>query len=134
MNDETSKTEPALNGEGSSGSGCNDLLSGDFPSQITIGDKYGPAMEMTEQSAADAYWGKCVRHSMSFGKSRAEAEQIERSNLGYYAGYYDYETRARVERLFRCAHPVFGAIADNGPPTPEEAFEAGRKRGAAVTR
>lgn len=134
MNDETSKTEPALNGGGSSGSASNALLSGDFPSQITIGDKYQPAMELTEQSDADAYWEKCVRHSMSFGKSREEAEQIERANLGYFAGYYDHETRARVERLFRCAHPVFGAIADNGPPTPGEAFEAGRKRGAAVAR
>lgn len=57
------------------------------------------------------------------GKTREEAEQIERSNLGYYAGYHLDETRERVERLFRCAHPVFGSIAENGPATLEQIRE-----------
>ncbi len=57
---------------------------------------------------------------MSFGKTREEAEEIERANLGYWAGYYRPETRERVERLFRCAHPFFGSIAEKGPPTPEQ--------------
>jgi hypothetical protein len=42
------------------------------------------------------------------------------------------ETRARVELLFKCAHPVFGAIVEKGQPTPEEAFEMGRKLGEKV--
>jgi hypothetical protein len=92
----------------------------------TFGEKYGPAMEITDQADADAYFEECVQHSMSFGKSRQEAEQTERSNLGYYAGYYDTETRERVERLFCCAHPIFGAIATNGTPTTEQAFEMGK--------
>jgi len=74
---------------------------------ISIGEKYIPAMELTTQEDADAYFEKCVQHSMSFGKSRDEAEAIERSNLGYFAGYYSHETRERVERLFRCEHPIF---------------------------
>jgi hypothetical protein len=102
-----------------------------FPEQITIGDKYRPAMEITEQVAADEYFERCVTHCMSFGKSRKEAEAIERANLGYYAGYYSHETRARVERLFSCAHPVFGSIAEKGIPTPTEALEAGRRLAAA---
>ena len=57
---------------------------------------------------------------------RAEAEKICKSNLGYYAGYYDNETRARVEKLFLCEHPIFGSIKENGAPTPEEAFNAGK--------
>lgn len=94
---------------------------------ITIRGKYSPAMEMKTQAEADAYFEELVRHSMqNFGKSRAEAEELERTNLGYYAGYYDDETRARVESLFHCAHPVFGSIAENGSPTPEEAFAAGQ--------
>ena len=80
----------------------------DFPLKVTNGDKYGPAMEITDQVEADAYFEKCVRHMMSQGRSRDKAEQIERSNLGYYSGYYSNETMARVQRLFRCAHPVFG--------------------------
>jgi hypothetical protein len=94
---------------------------------ITIGDKYGPAMEITDQAEADAYFAECVQHTMDFGKTREEAEAVERSNLGYFAGYYSEDTRRRVESLFHCAHAIFGSIAEKGPPTPEEALEAGRK-------
>lgn len=102
-----------------------------LPDRISYGAKYGPAMSLTDQAEADAYFEACVEHMQRMlaaeGKpaDRAEAERVERTNLGYWAGYYDDETRARVERLFRCAHPVFGAIAENGPPTPEQAFRAG---------
>jgi hypothetical protein len=97
---------------------------------MTMGEIYGPAMEMTEQGEADAYFETLVEMTMRLGaKTRAEAEAIERSNLGYYAGYYDNETRARVERLFRCEHPVFGPIALVGPPTVEEAFRLGMEMG-----
>jgi hypothetical protein len=95
-----------------------------FPDQITIGDKYRPAMTIEDQTEADAYFEQCVEHTMRFGKkSREEAESIERANLGYFAGYYSHDTRRRVERLFRCAHPIFGSIAQNGPPTAEETRE-----------
>lgn len=92
---------------------------------ITIGDKYRPAMAIQTQEEADRYFEECVAHAMAHGYSREEAEKIERVNLAYFAGYYDNETRERVERLFRCAHPVFGSIAENGAPTPEEAFNMG---------
>lgn len=96
-----------------------------LPKKLSIGDKYGPAMSITDQAKADAYFKLCVDHTMTFGKTRPEAEEIERFNLGYYAGYYDNTTRARVERLFRCAHPIFGAVAERGQPTSEEAVQAG---------
>lgn len=102
----------------------------EFPSQITIGDKYDPAMKITEQAEADEYFAACVRHCMSHGPTQAEAERIERSNLGYYAGYYSSETRQRVERLFKCAHPIFGSIAENGTPTFEEALNTEIKIGS----
>jgi hypothetical protein len=105
-----------------------------FPYQITYGDKYGPAMQITDQAEADAYFERCVAHTVSHGMTRKQAVDIEKANLGYWAGYYDNATRERVERLFRCAHPVFGAIAKVGAPTPEEAFQMGldrtRRRGA----
>jgi hypothetical protein len=92
----------------------------------TIGEAYGPAMTINDQADADAYFEKLVSSRMAnSGVSRDKAEEIERSNLGYYAGYYSAETRERVERLFICKHPIFGAIADLGQPTPEEAFQAG---------
>ncbi len=96
---------------------------------ITYGEKYSPAMKMTDEAEAGRYFEECVAHQMGFGTSREVAERIERSNLGYFAGYYDDATRECVERLFHCVHPIFGAIAVNGPPTPEQAFAAGLKMG-----
>lgn len=100
-----------------------------FPEKITIREKYGPAMAITDQSAADAYFGRCVAHSMRFGGlTRPEAERVERINLGYYAGYYDAQTQERVNRLFLTTHPVFG----DRRPSPEDAFEMGRRAGEAM--
>lgn len=106
-----------------------------FPARIAIGTKYAPAMSITDQAEADAYFERCVEHTMHcFDKTRAEAEQIERTNLGYFAGYYDHETRARVERLFHCAHPVFGSIAEHGPPTADQALLAGVMAAKGLTK
>ena len=92
----------------------------------TIGDVYEPAMEIQTQAEADAYFEKLVGDTITnYGKSREEAERIIRENLGYYAGYYGNETRARVERLFRCEHPIFGSLEKNGSPTFEQALKAG---------
>lgn len=93
---------------------------GPFPLGSTIGDLYKPAMEIHDESDAREY-------GMRHGQTREEAEGIQRQNLGYFAGYYDSETRERVERLFSCTHPVFGSIAQNGEPTFQEAFDKGRE-------
>lgn len=94
----------------------------------TLGDLYGPAMQITDQQEADEYLDALIRDTMEHGRTYMEAMAIEKSNLGYFAGYYDHETRLRVERLFKCAHPIFGPAA-NGAPTAKEAFDAGRKIG-----
>lgn len=93
--------------------------------EITIGEKYGFAMEIKTKKEADAYFEECVQHNMSFGNTRKEAEKVEHINLGYFAGYYDTKTRERVERLFGAVHPIFGAVTNNVPP--EMALEMGKK-------
>ena len=103
-----------------------------FPEQVTIREKYAPAMAITDQDEANAYFERCVEHTMEYAPdavTREEAERVERSNLGYYAGYYDTETRIRVERLFNCSHPVFGKVEAYGEPNSEDAFYAGLERG-----
>ena len=94
--------------------------------KLTLGEVYDPAMYVEDQALADRYFAALVAHLRKLGIDSAP-EKVARENLGYWAGYYGGETRARVERLFRCAHPVFGAIAENGPPTPEQAFAAGQR-------
>jgi hypothetical protein len=106
-----------------------------FPLRITNGQKYDPAMEIQTQEEADAYFEACVEHNLRLQKLEGKTpdEQVaqanERQSLGYWAGYYDDETRERVERLFKCAHPFFGPIAEKGAPTPEEAFQMGVEKG-----
>jgi len=95
----------------------------------TIGETYESAMKITDQKEADKYFEMLVQESMQeSGKSREEIEKIQRSNLAYLAGYYDDATRLRVERLFCCAHPIFGKASEH-IPTIEEAFELGKKAG-----
>lgn len=74
----------------------------------TIGEIYGPAMKIQDEAEAKAYFEDRVQRGMGHGKTREEAEAVERANLAYYAGYHDHETRVRVDRLFGCSHPVFG--------------------------
>lgn len=45
------------------------------------------------------------------------------TNIGYLAGYQDSATARQIWDWFQCAHPIFGTYL----PTPEEAFEAGKK-------
>lgn len=98
-----------------------------IPDKVTIGEMYKPAMKITDSEEAKQYLEACILHTMiAGGHSRAKATEIEKSNLGYFAGYYDSETRERVERLFNCSHPIFGQISE-GEPTAQEAFDAGKK-------
>jgi len=103
---------------------------------LTHGDCFHPAMKITEQEDADQYFKEYVAHIQGHlnkepNKDGMTAEQIARVNLGYFAGYYDNETRIRVERLFSCSHPIFGN-AKNGTPTAEEAFAVGAKMGSTL--
>jgi hypothetical protein len=91
-------------------------------------------MKITAQAEADEYFELLVGRNLRLnpGRGRAEAESIERQNLGYYAGYCNHDTRQRVEKLFKTAHPFFGALAVNGPPTAETAFNIGAAIGRAM--
>lgn len=96
---------------------------------LNHGECLGPAMTITDQADADQYFNDYVAHIQRHLDGHPEqavgsAAEIARSNLGYYAGYYDDETRLRVERLFRCEHPVFGPAAQ-GQPTLDQAVEMG---------
>ena len=97
--------------------------------ELTIGEKYKPAMEITDPVAAAQYFEACVQHTMRVTDlSREEAEKMERSNFGYMAGYYDQETRERVEELFSASHPIFGSVKD-GTWTTDDIFRLAQRLG-----
>ncbi len=96
---------------------------------LTYGEALSPAMEITEQVDASQYLANYITHIQNYLDKQPRqdgqtAKSIAKANLGYYAGYYDDAVRVRVEQLFRCAHPVFGAIIE-GKPSAEETFNAG---------
>jgi len=98
---------------------------------LTFGECLGPAMEITDPQDAQQYLAEYVNHIQKYldkepREDNMTAEDVAKVNLGYYAGYYDNETRGRVESLFTCVHPIFGTVKDNGIPTAEEALELGR--------
>lgn len=97
--------------------------------KVSHGEKYGPVADILTQEAADAYFNGCVEHTMTeWGRTRDEAIATERQNIGYWAGYYDRETAARIHKLFRCYHPILGSF-ENDWPTVDEAYSAGKKAG-----
>lgn len=103
---------------------------------LTYGECLHPAMKITDKEDAKQYFASYVDFIQKHldkepNENGLTAEQIAKQNLGYFAGYYDNETRLRVEELFECSHPIFGN-AKNGTPTPEEAFEMGKKRAKAI--
>jgi hypothetical protein len=99
---------------------------------LTYGECLGPAMKITDEADARQYFeGYVAFIEKAFKKEPRQDEKtaadVARINLGYYAGYYDSETRERVERLFKCAHPVFGSIKTNGAPTSRKPLTQGNE-------
>ncbi len=103
-----------------------------MPNEATKWTGYAPAMEITDQAEADAWFEHAVENCLRLREEegrpcdRAMAEDIQRQNLGYFSGYYGEEIQRRVERLFDTHHPVFGPTSEGGI-TAEQAFEAGKK-------
>jgi hypothetical protein len=99
---------------------------------LTYGECLFPAMEITDSKDAQQYLKKYVAFIQKClnkepRNDKMTAEQIAKINLGYFAGYYDDKVRRKVEKLFCCSHPIFGSIEQEGQPTIEEAFNAGKK-------
>lgn len=95
-----------------------------IPRNATYGEKYDPAMEVATQEEAQAYFELCVQHTMSFGKTRDEAERCERLNIGYWSGYYSRDTMAKIRELYGFCHPFIGP-----DDTPEQILEKGKVLG-----
>lgn len=103
----------------------------DNKQELTYEESLSPAMKIIEQDDADEYFKGYVEFIQKAldKKPRSDkktAEEIAKTNLGYYAGYYDQKTRERIERLFNCVHPIFGKIK-NGEPTVEEAYDLAKE-------
>lgn len=97
--------------------------------KLTYGEALDPIFKITDAEDARQYKQAYIRYTEKFSQEFTKgntAESIVNTNIGYYAGYGSTEDRERIEKLFQCAHPVFGAIKDNAVPTSEQAFKMGK--------
>jgi hypothetical protein len=94
------------------------------------GTVYDLAMKVRSKRQADSQFAMLMQRQINRGVPPEIAAKFLRTNLAYYAAYGDHERRERIERLYECEHPVFGAIAVNGAPSTQEAFDLGLNRAA----
>lgn len=92
---------------------------------LSYGESLGPAMEITYPEDAKQYFLAYVAYLQKVRdeKDNFIAWNIALGNIGYYAGYYDSATRARVEKLFNAAHPIFASV--NNKFSNEEILQMG---------
>jgi hypothetical protein len=100
---------------------------------LTYGEILDPATKITDKENAMQYLKDYIAYIQSFlnknpRPDNVTAEEIAKENLAYGAGYYDHQTRIRIEKLFNCIHPIFGAAAKH-TPTVKEAFNKGLELG-----
>jgi len=94
---------------------------------LTIGQVYDPACSFVEtEEQAKKYFDLLVNYAVTIHSiSVEEATKNELLNIGYYAGYYDNDTRIKMQKLFGAIHPIFGRVF----PTADEALEIGKRIG-----
>ena len=73
--------------------------------------------ELANSLAKDGNKSKCEQFLIEYAKHIIEANEkvtnyeealnIARSNLGYFAGYYDRKTYDRINKAYGAIHPVF---------------------------
>tara|TARA_B100000614_G_scaffold262909_1_gene300545 strand:+ start:104394 stop:104810 length:417 start_codon:yes stop_codon:yes gene_type:complete len=96
---------------------------------LTNGETLGPAMEIETEDEARQYLDNYVDWMVvKHGMSRVEALNVAKQNIGYYSGYYGVDTQRRVERVFKCVHPIFGSTSGEQMSV-QEILEQGRKMG-----
>lgn len=90
-------------------------------------DRYERAMQITDQAEADAYTEACISHVVATapGFTREFAGEAFREILGTWTAFHDNETAVRVQKLFRCKHPIFGEAVPGRPICPGKALATG---------
>lgn len=99
----------------------------------TIGEVFDEAVHCAKTGKASDFFKAYVEHIFNVNdkvNTYAEAEEIAKSNLGYFAGYYDKETIDIIYKTYQCSHPILGDKPYD--VSPQEAFKKGVEYGKAV--
>lgn len=96
----------------------------------TIGEIFDTALDLAKNDTYEAgvFYNAYIDYVRDAnGSTREEAEKIVKSNLGYFAGYYDSKTCDLIYKVYCTEHPVFGKKPFG--ISPEDAFNAGLEAG-----
>ena len=94
----------------------------------TFGDLFNLALKLAKENKSEAleWFKEYVQYIMTTNNSTSdEAVSIAKSNLGYFAGYYNAETCDLIYKTYQCSHPIFGDKPFEVDPV--EAFRKGRE-------
>ena len=83
----------------------------------------------TDKNKASDFFKAYVEYILNVNddvNTYTEAEEIAKSNLGYFAGYCNREICDIIYKTYQCSHPIFGDKPYD--VSPEEAFEKGMER------
>ena len=100
----------------------------------------GEIFDLADSLAKEANKSKCEHFLIAYATSildtnesvtnYEEALNIAKSNLGYFAGYFNSTTYERVNRTYGAIHPVFKTNPFD--IAPEEAYRMGLEIGKAI--
>lgn len=77
----------------------------------TMGEVFNEALHLakTDSYEAKEFFREYINWiSTNNHCSEDEATEIAKSNLGYFAGYYDEEVCDIIYKTYQCSHPIFG--------------------------
>lgn len=82
--------------------------------KIMLSDDKYMLMQRTAMDCTTEDGAKIIKDGLlELLNGNTTAVQLAINDFGYYAGYFDIETRLRVERLFGATHPIAGSVFDN---------------------
>lgn len=93
----------------------------------TMGEIFNTALDVAKTGNSDRcqeFLTSYVEYIVSESNLNvAEAENIAKSNLGYFAGYYSSGVYETINKAYGAVHPVFGK--NPFEVSPEEAYKKG---------
>lgn len=103
-----------------------------FQEGPTYRDLLDPLFKITDEEEAKEFFNDYVHWLEADGQlTHEKALDVAKSNVGYWGGYQDIDTRMRIERLLDVEHPYLGKAKEK-QYTPEEILQMGIELGKKI--